>query len=220
MAKNKTKQAKFKEITFKVSKADFKRALNNVLLHILPYGYSQINSLNGVKIHVESDYMEMTATDGNTMLKACIGLDEEIKGQGDIVLSGLYLSKIKLAKDYKTNKRDFSIFDILEFTIKENEALLTDTRNGITYTIPKITGQYPKTEELLEFKYNEKKHLKVVLNPNLIARLKNIPIKDGVPLVMYFEKDNPLGIIHIEGGGGANNAGGYDALVMPCQIRE
>lgn len=219
MAKNKTKQAKFKEITFKVSKADFKRALDNVLLHIVPYD-STASTLNGVKIHVESDYMELTATDGNTMLKACVGLDEEIKGQGDIVLSGLYLSKIKLAKDYKTNKRSFSIFDILEITIKENEAQLTDAMNGITYTIPKVTGNYPKTEELLEFKYDEKKHLKIALNPKLIARIQNTPARNGVPLVMYFEKENPLGIIHIEANGGAKNAGGYDALLMPCQIRE
>ena len=219
MAKNKTKQAKFKNVTCRVSKADFKRALDNVLLHIVPYD-STASTLNGVKIHVESDYMELTATDGNTMLKACVGLDEEIKGQGDIVLSGLYLSKIKLAKDYKTNKRSFSIFDILEITIKENEAQLTDAMNGITYTIPKVTGNYPKTEELLEFKYDEKKHLKIALNPKLIARIQNTPARNGVPLVMYFEKENPLGIIHIEANDGAKNAGGYDALLMPCQIRE
>lgn len=218
MAKNKTKQAKFKNVTCRVSKADFKRALDNVLLHIVPY--STASTLNGVKIHVESDYMELTATDGNTMLKACVGLDEEIKGQADIVLSGLYLSKIKLAKDYKTNKRSFSVFDILEITIKEDEAQITDAMNGITYTIPKVTGNYPKTEELLEFKYDEKKHLKIALNPKLIARIQNTPARNGVPLVMYFEKENPLGVIHIEANDGAKNAGGYDALLMPCQIRE
>ena len=38
--------------------------------------------------------------------------------------------------------------------------------------------------------------------------------------LMYFEKENPLGIIHIEANGGAKIAGGYDALLMPCQIRE
>jgi len=218
MAKNKTKQAKFKNVICRVSKADFKRALDNVLLHIVPYGTT--STLNGVKIHVESDYMELTATDGNTMLKACVGLDEEIKGQADIVLSGLYLSKIKLAKDYKTNKRSFSVFDILEITIKEDEAQITDAMNGITYTIPKITGNYPKTEELLEFKYDEKKYLKIALNPKLIARIQNTPARNGVPLVMYFEKENPLGIVHIEANDGAKNAGGYDALLMPCQIRE
>lgn len=211
-------QAKFKNVICRVSKADFKRALDNVLLHIAPY--STASTLNGVKIHVESDYMELTATDNNTMLKACVGLDEEIKGQADIVLSGLYLSKIKLAKDYKTNKRSFSVFDILEITIKENEAQITDAMNGITYTIPKVTGNYPKTEELLEFKYDEKKYLQVVLNPNLIARLKNIPKQCGVPIIMYFEKENPLGMIHIKANGGTEQAGGYDALVMPCQIRE
>ena len=218
MAKNKAKQAKFKNVTCRVSKADFKRALDNVLLHIVPYNTA--STLNGVKIHVESDYMELTATDGNTMLKACVGLDEEIKGQADIVLSGLYLSKIKLAKDYKTNKRSFSVFDILEIAIKEDEAQITDAMNGITYTIPKVTGNYPKTEELLEFKYDEKKHLKIALNPKLIARIQNTPARNGVPLVMYFEKENPLGTIHIEANDGAKNAGGYDALLMPCQIRE
>ena len=130
------------------------------------------------------------------------------------------MSKIKLAKDYKTNKRSFSVFDILEITIKENEAQLTDTMNGITYTIPKVTGNYPKTEELLEFKYDEKKYLKIALNPKLIARIQNTPERNGVPLVMYFEKENPLGIMHIEANGGAKIAGGYGALLMPCQIRE
>ena len=216
MAKNKTKQAKFKNVTFRVSKADFKRALDNVLLHIVPYG-STLSTLNGVKIHVESDYMELTATDGNTLLKATVGLDEAIKGKGDIVLSGLHLSKIKLANDYKTNKRSFSVFDILEITIKETEAQITDNINGITYTIPRIIGQYPQnTEELLAFNYDPKKHLKVALNPNLIARLKNLPKLNCAPLIMYFEKENPLAVIHIAANDGAEKAGGYDAVVMPC----
>ena len=219
MAKNKTKQAKFKNVSFKIQKDDFKRALDNVLQHITPY--SMLNTLNGVKIHVESDYMEMTATDGSTLVKATVGLDEAIKGKGDTVLSGLYLSKIKLTKDYKTNKRSYNPFDLLEFTIKETEANITDTINGITYTIPNESRQYPPNiESLIAFKYDEKKHLKVALNPNLIARFKNCPKMNGEPLVFYFDKENPLEKIHIEAGGGAQQAGGYDAVLMPCLIRE
>lgn len=222
MAKNKNKQAKFKEVTFRVSKANFKTALDNVLEHVQSYKASPCSVLNGVKIHVESDYMEMVATDGNTMLKTTVGLDEPIKkGAGDIVLSGLYLSKLKLTKSYTTNKRSFSVFDIMEVTIKESEALIKDQTNGITYKIPKIVGNYPKnTDSILAFKFDEKKHLKIALNPNLIAKLKNIPNRTGGPLTMYFEKENPLGKIHIEANGGTKQAGGYDAVVMPCQIRE
>lgn len=219
MAKNKTKQPKIKNVTCKVLKADFKRALDNILLHIVPYD-STLSTLNGVKIHIESDYMELTATDGIGLIKATVGLEEAIKGQAEIVLSGLYLSKIKLTKDYKTNKRSFSVFDVLEISIKEDEAQITDAMNGITYTIPKISGQYPKTEELLAFKYDEKKYLQVALNPSIVARLKNVPNRNGMPIIMYFEKENPLGIIHIEANGGTKQAGGYDAVIMPCQIRE
>lgn len=220
MAKNTKKRAKFKEVTFRVSKAYFKNALENILMHVAPYTDNQ-PTLNGVKIHVESDYMELVATDGNTMLKSTVGLDEPIKGVGDIVLNGLYLSKMKLIKNYTTKTRSFSVFDILEITIKENEAHIKDQTNGITYKIPKIIGIYPSnTDSILAFKYDENKHLKVALNPNLIAKLKNLP-RNNAPLIMFFEKENPLGMVHIETeDGGAKNAGGYDAVVMPCKVRE
>lgn len=222
MAKNKTKQAKFKNVVFKVQKRDFKSALDNVLMHA---GASYINSpagvLNSVKIHVESDYMELLATDSNTLLKATVGLDEAIKGKGDILLDAKYLSKIKLVKDYKTTTRDYSVFDLLEIVIKETEAQITDIANGVTYTIPRMVGQYPpNVEDLLAFKYDEKKYLEVAINPNFIAKLKNLVKTNGFPVVMYFEKENPLAMIHVIANGGAQKAGGYDAVIMPCQIRE
>lgn len=218
MAKNKTKQAKIKEVSFRVHKAKLQRALKNILLCIGNYE-NEYSVLNAIKIHVESDYMEMTATDGMTLIKACVELDEAIKGSADALLSGIHLAKMKLVKNYTNNSRGFSVFDFMQFTIKEDKTIITDEQNEVTYQIPHKCGQYPKTEELF-IKYDEKKHIKVGINAQYLARLKELPARPGVPLVMILNKEDELKPIGFEANGGCSRSGGYEVLIMPIMIRE
>lgn len=214
MAKNKTKQAKIKEVSFEIEKAKFKKLLSNLLTHAATYDASTL--LSGIKIHLANNTLEMAATDGNTLLKGIITLEEATGREFDAVLSGIHLSKMKLAKSYEFNKKKYSSIDVLDITLKESETLITDRLNKITYTIPYICGQYPKYNQLFA-EYDEKKYIKIGINPKLLARLVDLP--DGnKSLVMVVNKNDPTRQITFYTD--ENNEAQYTAAVMPVILRD
>ena len=214
MAKNKTKQAKFKEVSFTIQKSRFKKLLSNLIMHVPTYEKQSL--LNSVKLHYENGVLEMAATDGTTLLKSVLDVEEATPGMVDAILSGVHLEKMKLARAYELTKRSLSFIDTLKIVLKESEALITDTLNQITYTIPYLNGQYPKYNQLIA-NYSADKHIKIGLNPALFSRLSSLP-DHNKHLVMVINKKDPTKQITFNTY--QDNDIKYTAIVMPVIIKE
>lgn len=215
MAKNSNKKAKFKPVTFKMLKCDFKKLLENQLKHTATYSYNKV--LNGVKLILKNNLLIMVTTDACTLLESKTRLDEPVTNPVEIVLSGLFLSKLKLNNAYEWGrKKEFSCLDFVEITIFETYATIKDERNDIIYKIPGMQAKFPDYEKLFP-KKDDKELSEVCFDPKLMAKFSSVAGKnDG--LVLTMNPQRPLSAVVLESSSTNSNTS-YKALLMPMKDR-
>ncbi len=214
MAKNTNKKAKFKEATFTINKGKFKELLALILKHNESYSTCNGNILNGVQMTVKGNILTLAATNGNTLLELEAELDSTATNDGQAVLVGVNLEKLALKKDYYSTRRNLSVFDVLEITIKQESTIINDVRNQIKYSIPHYTGKFPDYEKLFPKNVDENKdYVKFGVNMANLAKLAALTQR-GVPSVVAVKNTNSAIVVNANYNGIKSRA-----LVMPCVIR-
>lgn len=216
MAKNSTKKAKFKPVEFEIKKSRFKKIIENQLKTI---SQEPGTVLNGVQFKTDGNTLTLASTDGNTLLKSEIEL-ENPQPKHEIVLSGLYLSKMKIFNSYENGRKSsFSLFDTLVITLFEDHATIEDKLNKIKYNIPGFSDvSFPKYDQLIP-DITKEPYTRIGFNTKLLERFSNISngrTKEGV---LSVNKNNPLACFVIT----AENQEDFvksTALIMPRELRE
>jgi DNA polymerase III sliding clamp (beta) subunit (PCNA family) len=220
MGKNANKKAKFKPIVFEIQKDRFKHAVKNQLEHITSYLWERSSVLSGVLFKFENNTLIMVSTDGNTLLKQEIPVNELIKGGNyEIVLSALHLAKAGIKNHYEgSRKHDYRRLDNLQITINADHAVIEDKFNGVKYVIPEKIGTYPEFEQLLT-EAKEEKRIKIAFNTRLMAKFEQISDTRSGIATLSVNNEDPLKVIMI-----SSNNNEYDikatGLLMPCKLRE
>ena len=216
MAKNSTKKAKFKPVEFEIKKSRFKKIIENQLKTI---SQEPGTVLNGVQFKTDGNILTLASTDGNTLLKSEIEL-ENPQPKHEIVLSGLYLSKMKIFNSYENGRKSsFSLFDTLVITLFEDHATIEDKLNKIKYNIPGFSDvSFPKYDQLIP-DITKEPYTRIGFNTKFLERFSNISngrTKEGV---LSVNKNNPLACFIIT----AENQEDFvksTALIMPRELRE
>ncbi len=216
MAKNSTKKAKFKPVEFEIKKSRFKKIIENQLKTI---SQEPGTVLNGVQFKTDGNTLTLASTDGNTLLKSEIEL-ENPQPKHEIVLSGLYLSKMKIFNSYENGRKSsFSLFDTLVITLFEDHATIEDKLNKIKYNIPGFSDvSFPKYDQLIP-DITKEPYTRIGFNTKFLERFSNISngrTKEGV---LSVNKNNPLACFVIT----AENQEDFvksTALIMPRGLRE
>lgn len=216
MAKNSTKKAKFKPVEFEIKKSRFKRIIENQLKTI---SQEPGTVLNGVQFKTDGNTLTLASTDGNTLLKSEIEL-EMPQPKHEIVLSGLYLSKMKIFNSYENGRKSsFSLFDTLVITLFEDHATIEDKLNKIKYNIPGFSDvSFPKYDQLIP-DITKEPYTRIGFNTKFLERFSNISngrTKEGV---LSVNKNNSLACFVIT----AENQEDFvksTALIMPRKLRE
>lgn len=216
MAKNSTKKAKFKPVEFEIKKSRFKKIIENQLKTI---SQEPGTVLNGVQFKTDGNTLTLASTDGNTLLKSEIEL-ENPQPKHEIVLSGLYLSKMKIFNSYENGRKSsFSLFDTLVITLFEDHATIEDKLNKIKYNIPGFSDvSFPKYDQLIP-DITKEPYTRIGFNTKFLERFSNISngrTKEGV---LSVNKNNPLACFVIT----AENQEDFvksTALIMPRELRE
>ena len=216
MAKNSTKKAKFKPVEFEIKKSRFKKIIENQLKTI---SQEPGTVLNGVQFKTDGNILTLASTDGNTLLKSEIEL-ENPQPKHEIVLSGLYLSKMKIFNSYENGRKSsFSLFDTLVITLFEDHATIEDKLNKIKYNIPGFSDvSFPKYDQLIP-DITKEPYTRIGFNTKFLERFSNISngrTKEGV---LSVNKNNPLACFVIT----AENQEDFvksTALIMQRELRE
>ena len=214
MAKNTKKKAKFKPVEFIVSKEKFKNALENILKH--KSSTDNYNRLNTVLFQTfKPDNLTMVATDGNTLLRVELPI-EELTGEARIILNGTRLKKLKILKDFESNKRGYALNDNLKIVIWEDSITIHDLRNSIQYGVPEaFVQEYPDYEKLIP--KNFKDFHRIGLNMALLSKFSGLANSMGVPIKLYITPGDETAGIHLES---EYDCVKYSGVLMPCIIRE
>lgn len=214
MAKNSTKKAKFKPVSFKVRKVDFKKAIECILKH--KSTTENYNRLNAVLFQTfKPDNLTMVATDGNSLLKVEIPV-QGLTGEAKIILHGTRLSKFRIFKDFENKKRGFGLIDDLQITIFDDSITITDLANSVSYGIPEAFHKdFVGFEKLLTKNYDNLH--KVYLNPALLARFSGLTNSKHQPCAVYIDTSDPNGQITIVN---EFDCMKFTGLLMPCVKRE
>lgn len=217
MAKNSTKKAKFKPIEFEIKKSRFKKIIENQLKTI---SHEVGSVLNGVQFKTDGNILTLASTDGNTLLKSEIEL-ENPQPKHEIVLSGLYLSKTKIFNSYENGRKSsFSLFDTLVITLYEDHATIEDKLNKIKYNIPGFSSDvpFPKYDQLIP-DITKEPYTRIGFNTKFLERFSNISngrTKEGI---LSVNKNNALACFIIT----AEDKEDFvknTALIMPRELRE
>lgn len=216
MAKNSTKKAKFKPIEFEIKKSRFKKIIENQLKTI---SHEVGSDLNGVQFKTDGNILTLASTDGNTLLKSEIEL-ENPQPKHEIVLSGLYLSKTKIFNSYENGRKSsYSLFDTLVITLYEDCATIEDKLNKIKYNIPALCNiQYPKYDQLIPDTTKEQ-YTRIGFNTKFLERFSNISNDRSKEGILSVNKDNALACFIITAEDKENFVKST-ALIMPREIRE
>ena len=216
MAKNSTKKAKFKPIEFEIKKSRFKKVIENQLKTM---SHEVGSVLNGVQFKTDGNILTLASTDGNTLLKSEIEL-ENPQPKHEIVLSGLYLSKTKIFNSYENGRKSsYSLFDILVITLYEDCATIEDKLNKIKYNIPALCNiQYPKYDQLIPDTTKEQ-YTRIGFNTKFLERFSNISNDRSKEGILSVNKDNALACFIITAEDKENFVKST-ALIMPREIRE
>lgn len=216
MAKNSTKKAKFKPIEFEIKKSIFKKVLENQLKTI---SQEPNTILNGVQFKTDGNILTLASTDGNTLLKSEIEL-ENLLPKFEIVLNGLYLLKTKIFNSYENGRKStFSLFDTLVITLYEDHATIEDKLNKIKYNIPAFSSDisFPKYDQLIP-DITKEPYTKIGFNTKFLERFSNISNCRTREGILSVNKNNPLACFLIT----AENKEDFvksTALIMPREIR-
>lgn len=216
MAKNSTKKAKFKPVEFEIKKSRFKKIIENQLKTI---SQEPGTVLNGVQFKTDGNTLTLASTDGNTLLKSEIEL-ENPQPKHEIVLSGLYLSKMKIFNSYENGRKSsFSLFDTLVITLFEDHATIEDKLNKIKYNIPGFSDvSFPKYDQLIP-DITKEPYTRIGFNIKFLERFSNISNGKTKEGVLSVNKNNPLACFVIT----AENQEDFvksTALIMPRELRE
>lgn len=216
MAKNSTKKAKFKPVEFEIKKSRFKKIIENQLKTI---SQEPGTVLNGVQFKTDGNTLTLASTDGNTLLKSEIEL-ENPQPKHEIVLSGLYLSKMKIFNSYENGRKSsFSLFDTLVITLFEDHATIEDKLNKIKYNIPGFSDvSFPKYDQLIP-DITKEPYTRIGFNTKFLERFSNISNGKTKEGVLSVNKNNPLACFVIT----AENQEDFvksTALIMPRELRE
>ena len=216
MAKNSTKKAKFKPVEFEIKKSRFKKIIENQLKTI---SQEPGTVLNGVQFKTDGNTLTLASTDGNTLLKSEIEL-ENPQPKHEIVLSGLYLSKMKIFNSYENGRKSsFSLFDTLVITLFEDHATIEDKLNKIKYNIPGFSDvSFPKYDQLIP-DITKEPYTRIGFNTKFLERFSNISNSRTKEGVLSVNKNNPLACFIIT----AENQEDFvksTALIMPRELRE
>ena len=160
MAKNTKKKAKFKPVTIEIPKHKYKKLMENIFKFMGKYN----NVLTGINFKVKGDILTLAATDGMTLLKSEIALDETAANECELTLNGFYLWRIKLNVSYEFGrKKKYRPIDTMLITFNEDSALFEDKLNGIKYNIPTIKDAtlYPDYEKLIPNTKENKNYIQV-----------------------------------------------------------
>ena len=177
--------------------------------------------LSNVCIKVKSYYLELVATDGNSLTMVRINPDcDEVWDKNLIDKEFLFnIDTIKRAIDKSSRVVE------LEFNYTDNNSkTMTIFNNGLSATLPSIEGKYPKYEQLMPYNdnYNEIKRDEnetVVIGISrklLLDILKSYDSKYDDILKFEIPKDNYryIGIQPY----GVNNGKKY-SMLMPVVVR-
>lgn len=111
----------------------------------------QNNILSNVCIKVKSYYLELVATDGNSLTMVRINPDCDERWNEDLInkefLFNIDTIKRAIDKTSKTIELEFNYTD-------NNNKTMTISNNGLDVTLPSISGQYPKYEQLMSYNDN------------------------------------------------------------------
>lgn len=213
MGKNKNKQAKFKPVTIEIQKDEFKKVIENQLKHVQKSNERSV--ITGVLLKVKQNFLTLVSTDGNTLLETTVTLKETVINEAQIVLSGVYLGKMKLNNAYEFGRKaEYKPFDIMQITIKEDCAVITDVRNQISYSIPAFIGTFPDYQKLIPNTQN-KDLLKIGVAPHLLARFTGLTGDRNNPLIFAINPQKLKGAVCIESSNKDNKIS-YRSLLMPC----
>ena len=218
MAKNTKKKAKFKPVTIEIPKHKYKKLMENIFKFMGKYN----NVLTGINFKVKGDILTLAATDGMTLLKSEIALDETAANECELTLNGFYLWRIKLNVSYEFGrKKKYRPIDTMLITFNEDSALFEDKLNGIKYNIPTIkdTTLYPDYEKLIPNTKENKNYIQVGLNTSYIARLADISDSRTRMAILNINTKDQNSAVVVHSTDRENNIKNT-SLLMPIQLRE
>lgn len=181
----------------------------------------QKSILSNICIKVKSYYLELVATDGNSLTMVRVNPDCDEAWDKDLINKEFLfnIDTIKRAVD-KTSK----VIE-LEFNYTDNNnKTMTIFNNGLSVVLPSISGQYPKYEQLMpynddynEIKRDENETIVIGMSRKLLLDiLKSYDSKYDDILKFEIPKDN-YKYISIQPYG-LNNGKKY-TMLMPVVIR-
>ena len=218
MAKNTKKKAKFKPVTIEIPKHKYKKLMENIFKFMGKYN----NVLTGINFKVKGDILTLAATDGMTLLKSEIALDETAANECELTLNGFYLWRIKLNVSFEFGrKKKYRPIDTMLITFNEDSALFEDKLNGIKYNIPTIkdTTLYPDYEKLIPNTKENKNYIQVGLNTSYIARLADISDSRTRMAILNINTKDQNSAVVVHSTDRENNIKNT-SLLMPIQLRE
>lgn len=218
MVKNTKKKAKFKPVTIEIQKYKYKKLMENIFKFMSKYA----GVLTGISFKVKGNILTLGATDGMTLLKSEIELEETAANDCELVLNGFYLWRMKLNTSYEFGrKKKYRPIDTMVITFNEDFAVFEDKLNGIKYNIPTIKDaiRYPDYEKLIPDIDKNKDYIKVGINTSYLARLADISdsrTKVGVLNINTKVSDTAILVNSTDRENNIKNT----ALIMPIFIRE
>lgn len=217
MAKNTNKKPKFKPIEFEIRKNKFKKIIENQLKSM---AQDPGTILNGIQFKTNNDSLILASTDGNTLLKTELKLENSVQ-KHEIILSGLYLSKMKIFNSYENGRKSYlSCFDVLAITLYEDYATIEDKTNKIKYNIPAIGGHIPFPEyERLIPDTKQEAYTRIGFNTKFLARFANISNSKTSEGILSVNKNNALACFIVTAENQEDDTKST-ALIMPREIRE
>ena len=221
MGKNANKKAKFKPIVFEIGKDVFKKALINAFSCTVPRSNGR-TILNGINFKIDNEVLTLAATDGYTLIKQDLKVDEVINGGNyQIVLDGQYLYKAGFKKSYEFGRKlSMKSLDKLRITINEDSAIIEDVYNSIRYNIPALTGdKFPNYEKLIPKDLNNReRYTEIGFNTSFIARFADISNPKSKIGILRVNKEKPLNPMIITSENEIDQIK-TTALLMPIDLR-
>ena len=221
MEKNANKKAKFKPIVFEIRKDVFKKVLTNAFSCIVPRSNGR-TILNGINFKIDNEDLTLAATDGHTLIKQDLKVDEVINsGNYQIVLDGQHLYKAEFKKSYEFGRKpSMKSLDKLRITINEDSAIIEDIYNSIRYNIPALTGdRFPNYEKFIPKDLNNKeKYTEIGFNTSLMTRFADISNPKTKIGILRVNKEKPLNPMFITSENEVDQIK-TTALLMPIELR-
>ena len=180
----------------------------------------QDSILSKICIKIKSYYLELVATDGNSLTMARINPDCDEAWDKDLIDKEFLvnINTIKRAIDKSSHAIE------LEFNYTDNNKTITISNNGLSVVVPSINGQYPKYERLMpyndnydEIKRDENETVAIGMSRKLLLDiLKSYDSKYDDILKFEIPKDNfrYIGIQPY----GINSSKKY-SMLMPVVVR-